>query len=55
MLNKEDNGKRGQWPLDRVVEVHPGEDGLVQVMSAQASKGTCKRPAVNIFRLESDG
>ena len=55
VLNKEDNGKRGQWPLDRVVEVHPGEDGLVQVVSAQASKGTCKRPAVNIFQLESDG
>ena len=28
-LIKEDNVKRGQWPLGRVVEVHPGEDGVV--------------------------
>ena len=54
-LIKEDNVKRGQWPLGRVVEVHAGEDGVVRVVTVQTSKGTYKRPAVKILRLENDG
>ena len=49
VLIKEDNVKRGQWPLGRVVEVHPGEDGVVRVVTVQTSKGTYKRPAVKIL------
>ena len=49
VLIKEDNVKRGQWPLGRVVEVHPGEDGVVRVVTVQTSKGTYKHPAVKIF------
>ena len=49
VLIKEDNVKRGQWPLGRVVEINPGEDGIVQVVTVQTSKGTYKHPAVKIF------
>ena len=55
VLIKEDNIKRGQWPLGRIVELHPGEDGVVRVVTVQTSKGTYKRPAVKILRLENDG
>lgn len=54
VLIKDDKVKRGQRPLGRVVEVHPEEDGVVGVVIAQTSKGTCKRLAVKIFRLEKD-
>ena len=54
-LIKEDNVKRGQWPLGRVIEVHPKEDGVVRVVTVQTSKGTYKCPAVKIFPLENDG
>ena len=55
VLIKEDNIKRGRWPLGRIVEVRPGEDGVVRVVTVQTSKGTYKRPAVKILRLENDG
>ena len=55
VLIKEDNVKRDQGPLSRIVEVHPTEDGVVQVVTLQTSKGTYKRPAVEIFRLGFDG
>ena len=47
--------KRGQWPLGRIIELDPGEDGVVRVVTVQTSKGTYKRPAVKILRLENDG
>ena len=34
------------------MEVHPEEDGVVQVVSVQTSKVTYKRPAVKIFQLD---
>ena len=55
VLIKEDNVKRGQWLLGRVLKVHPGEDGFVWVVIVQTSKGTCKRPTLKIFWLENDG
>ena len=53
VLIKEDV-KRGQWKLGRVVEIHPGEDGVVRVVNC-TSKGTYQRPAMKVFRLENDG
>ena len=49
VLIKEDNVKPDQWPLGRVMEVHPGEDGIVRVVTVQTSKGTYKCPAVKIL------
>ena len=38
------NVKRVQWSIGRVVEVHQGEDEVVQVVTVQTSTGTCERP-----------
>ena len=31
------------WPLARVIQTHPGEDGLVRVVTVRTQKGTYKR------------
>ena len=33
-----------KWPLARVVAVHPGNDGLVRVITVKTARGTYKRP-----------
>ena len=37
------------------MEVHPGEDGVVWVVTGQTSKDICNSPVVNIFQSENDG
>ena len=32
-----------KWPLARVVVVHPGKDGLIQVITVKTAKGTYNR------------
>ena len=44
----EDNLVPTKWPLGRVVDTHPGDDGLVRVVIVRTSKGTYKRPVVKI-------
>ena len=33
-----------QWPLARVVKVHPGRDGLVRVVTVKTNNGIYTRP-----------
>ncbi|XP_062540956.1 uncharacterized protein LOC134208994 [Armigeres subalbatus] len=40
---KEDNLPPLTWPLARVIDVHPGADGLVRVATVRTAKGTYKR------------
>ena len=35
---------RGSWPMGRVVEVYPGDDGRVRVVKVQVGQGTLIRP-----------
>ncbi|XP_018395454.1 PREDICTED: uncharacterized protein LOC108773960, partial [Cyphomyrmex costatus] len=35
-----------KWKLGRVVEIHPGRDGLVRVVSVRVANGIIKRPIV---------
>ena len=37
-----------KWPLARVVKVHPGGDGRVQVVTVRAMKGIYKCPIVKV-------
>lgn len=40
------------WKTARIIEVHPGEDGIVRVASVRTSNGNIfKRPAVKLCRL----
>ena len=36
MLMVEPDASRGDWPLGRVTEVYPGEDGLVRVIRVKS-------------------
>ena len=40
-----------KWPLARVIQVHPGHDGKVRVVTIQTCKGVYKRPVVNLVPL----
>ncbi|XP_062704418.1 uncharacterized protein LOC134286764 [Aedes albopictus] len=51
---REDNMPPLQWPLARIIEVHPGADGTVRVVTIRTSKGTYKRPVNRICPLPSD-
>ena len=39
------------WPLAVVEQVHPGEDGLVQVATLRTSKGLYKRSVTRLVPL----
>ena len=40
-----------KWPLARVVDVHPGRDDQVRVVTVRTSRGTYKRPVTKIVTL----
>ena len=44
VLLKEDGVMRGHWPMGRVAEVHPSEDGLVRSVTLQTKDSVLKRP-----------
>lgn len=43
---------RGKWPMGRVLEVHPGNDGRVRVAKNQVGQGTLVRPVTKLCPLE---
>ena len=40
-----------KWPLGRVVQMHPGQDNLVRVVTLKTAQGTYKRPVSKIAVL----
>ena len=40
-----------QWPLGKIVELHPGRDRVVRVVTVETSKATYKRPIAKIVLL----
>jgi hypothetical protein len=40
----DDGMKRGNWPIEGIVELHPGEDGVVRVV-------TIRRPVVEVGKI----
>ena len=43
---------RGNWPLGRVLEVYPGQDGRVRVAKIEVGQGTLLRPITKLCPLE---
>ena len=43
---------RGNWPLGRVLEIYPGQDGHVRVVKIQVGEGTLIRPVKKLCPLE---
>ena len=54
VLVHEDDTKRGQWPLARIVNVMPGDDGIVRTVEIRTKKGNYTRPVAKLYRLEDD-
>ena len=48
----EPDASRGDWPLGRVTEVYPGEDGLVRVVRVKSRNNEYVRPIHRICPLE---
>lgn len=48
---REDSPIVNQWPLARVVDVHPGKDGKVRVATIKTQCGTYTRPIVKLALL----
>ena len=49
----EPNAKRGEWPLGRVIEVFPGNDGLVRVARIKTKDGEYLRPVHRLCLLNT--
>ena len=41
----------GKWPLGRVIQTHPGSDGLVRIVTLKTKTGLVKRPITKIVPL----
>lgn len=53
VLIRDDRYPPTKWPLGRVVNVHPGQDGIIRVASVKTASGIFKRPVVRISPLPS--
>lgn len=52
VIVKENNVPSIKWNLARVVNTHPGKDGVVRVVTVRTANGTqFNRPIVNLCRL----
>ena len=40
-----------KWPLARVIDVHPGKDQVVRVVSIKTEQGIYKRPVAKVALL----
>ncbi|CAB4006026.1 Tyrosine- phosphatase Lar [Paramuricea clavata] len=52
VLISDDNVSRGRWPMGRVEQIHPGNDGLIRAVTLRTRKGTLRRPVQRLHRLE---
>ena len=43
--------RQGSWPLGRVLQTHPGKDGLVRVATVKTATGTYVRPLSKLCLL----
>ncbi len=48
---REDSPILTQWPLARIVNVHPGRDNLVRVATIKTATGTYTRPVAKLALL----
>ncbi|XP_072761501.1 uncharacterized protein [Anoplolepis gracilipes] len=54
VILKNENAPPMAWPLGRVVEIHPGADGLTRIVTVKISRGLCRSALVKLKRAESD-
>ncbi|KAH7941078.1 hypothetical protein HPB49_009842 [Dermacentor silvarum] len=55
VLIEKPNMSRGLWPLGRVVDVLPGQDGIIRACRVKAEDGKfIRRPVQKLYKLEVD-
>ena len=52
VLIVEPNASRREWPLGRVIEAYPGDDGLVRVVKVKVKNKEYLRPVHHLCPLE---
>ncbi|EZA54283.1 hypothetical protein X777_06158 [Ooceraea biroi] len=52
VLIGQDNLKRLEWPLARVIKIFPGKDGIVRVAKVKTATGELVRPIQRLYPLE---
>ena len=52
VLIREDNVKRLNWPLARVLELHPGRDGIARSATLKTATSVVTRPVQRLHDLE---
>ena len=51
VLIKDDKSPPLSWPLGRIIELHPGKDGIVRVVTGRTTTGSYRRAITNICFL----
>ncbi|XP_018397720.1 PREDICTED: uncharacterized protein LOC108775764 [Cyphomyrmex costatus] len=51
VLVKDEQRPPTKWPLARIIDVHPGSDGLIRVATVKTATSTFKRPIVKLCLL----
>ena len=54
VLLADEKRPRGQWPMRRVQEVYPSQDGLVRSVQVKTTTSVLKRPVSKLCNLEMD-
>ena len=52
VLYEDGIGKRAEWPLGRVLALHPGRDGLIRSATIKTAHGETRRPLQKLVLLE---
>lgn len=52
VIMQESHAHRDTWPLARIIETYPGDDGLVRSVMLRTVKGTVKRPVTKLCLVE---
>jgi hypothetical protein len=52
VLVGDDNKKRINWTLGRILELYPGRDGIIRVAKVKIASGVINRPAQRLYPLE---
>ncbi|ENN79418.1 hypothetical protein YQE_04146, partial [Dendroctonus ponderosae] len=51
----EDNVSTLHWPMARIIEVHPGRDNIVRVVTVQTNEGAFKREITKLCLIPMEG
>ena len=52
VILQEKNVPRSHWPIGRVMEIYPGQDGIVRIVKLRTSTNEIVRPANKLYLME---